>query len=237
MNRAIIIGSTSGIGRALGERLVSSGWKVGFTGRRVSLLQDLLAEHPGAVFAETLDVTVPGKVEAVISGLVQRMGGCDLIVVSAGVGHINAALTPEPELATIDVNVSGFTRAAVAAMQVFMSQGHGHLVIISSIAGNRGDSAAPAYGATKAYQTIYAQALRKKAAKTGGDITVTEVQPGFVDTDMAQGGVFWLQPVEKAARQIEEAINKKRAKAYVTRRWRLVAWVMRNLPSRLWHRV
>jgi len=237
LKNAIIIGSTSGIGLALGKRLLSNGWRVGFTGRRAALLDKVIAEHPDMAFAEVIDVTVPDKTNHSIEALIKKMGGCDLFIISAGVGHLNPALETEPELATVDTNVTGFARVALCAMNEFLAQGHGHLVIISSIAANRGDGAAPAYGATKAFQSVYAQALRKKAAQSDADIVVTDIQPGFVDTDMAKGDMFWVQPVEKAAMQIEKAINLRRSKTYVTKRWGLIAWIMRNLPDAIWHKV
>lgn len=237
LKNAIIIGSTSGIGLALGKRLLSNGWRVGFTGRRVARLDEVVAKHPDMAFAEVIDVTVPNKTNPPIEALIKKMGGCDLFIISAGVGHLNPVLETDLELATVDTNVIGFIRVALCAMKVFLAQGHGHLLIISSIAANRGDGVAPAYGATKAFQSVYAQALRKKVAQSDADIVVTDIQPGFVDTDMAKGEMFWVQPVEKAAMQIEEAINRRRSKAYVTKRWRFIAWIMRNLPDAIWHKL
>lgn len=237
MKKAIIIGSTSGIGLALGRKLLTEGWQVGFTGRRAESLEEISVRYPGAAFTEKLDVTNSDMLEKVIGTLIDKMEGCDLIVVSSGVGHINSELAIAPELATIDVNVVGFTHVALAATKYFISQGHGHLVVISSIAANRGDSGAPAYGATKAYQSTYAQALRKVTAKSSPSITVTDIQPGFVDTEMAQGDVFWLQSIDKATNQIFMAINRRCRKVYITRRWRFVAWLMRHIPDFMWHKL
>ena len=90
---------------------------------------------------------------------------------------------------------------------------------------------APAYSATKAYQINYMEALRKKAYKSGGSITVTDIRPGLVDTVMAKGdGLFWVMPVEKVAHQIISAIRKKKSKAYVTKRWHVLAIINKNLP-------
>lgn len=72
---------------------------------------------------------------------------------------------------------------------------------------------APAYSATKAYQINYMETLRKKAFKSGGHITVTDIRPGLVDTAMAKGdGLFWVMPVNKVANQIISAIRKKKTK-------------------------
>jgi len=121
---------------------------------------------------------------------------------------------------------------------LFEQQGHGHLVAITSAGGLRGEPMAPAYSATKAYQINYMEALRKKAYKAGGKITVTDVRPGLVDTAMAKGeGLFWVMPVEKVARQIYTAIRNKNSKIYVTKRWHLLAAINKKLPFKLYKRM
>ena len=121
---------------------------------------------------------------------------------------------------------------------IFEKQGHGHLVAITSIGGLRGEPMAPAYSATKAYQINYMEALRKKAFKSGGNITVTDIRPGLVDTTMAKGdGLFWVMPVDKVANQIISAIRKKKSKFYVTKRWHFLAIINKNLPFVLYKRI
>ncbi|WP_316013064.1 SDR family NAD(P)-dependent oxidoreductase [Roseobacter sp. HKCCA0434] len=235
--RAIIIGATSGIGEEMARQMLDEGWQVGVTGRRVDRLDALAGAHPGKVETAAMDVTDPLSAEATLATLIERMGGADMIVLSSGIGKFNKDLETGPELETLDVNVTGFTHMALAAMRYFAGQGQGHLVIISSIASRRGDRAAPAYNASKAYQARYAEGLRKWAARRGLDIAVTDVQPGFVDTAIVQGKVFWLQPVDKAVRQIMAGVKARRSRVVVTRRWRLVAWAMERVPESLWHRM
>lgn len=123
----------------------------------------------------------------------------------------------------------GFTAVAIETMKFFKHQGHGHLVGISSIAALKGNKDAPAYSASKAYISNYLEGLRKSVSKTS--ITVTDIQPGLVDTDMAKGdGLFWVAPKEKAARQIFKVIKKKKKHAYITKRWRIIAWILKLLP-------
>ncbi|MBS1731943.1 MAG: oxidoreductase, partial [Bacteroidetes bacterium] len=70
------------------------------------------------------------------------------------------------------------------------------------------------------------------------DIAITDVQPGFVKTKMAKGhGQFWVAPVEKAARQIYDAIRAKKARAYVTKRWWLIAKLLRLIPYSILKRI
>ena len=121
---------------------------------------------------------------------------------------------------------------------IFERQEHGHLVAITSVGGLRSEPMAPAYSATKAYQINYMEALRKKAYKSENVIRVTDIQPGLVDTAMAKGdGQFWVMPVEKVATQIIAAIRKKKTKAYITKRWHILAIINKFLPYCLYKRM
>ena len=238
MKRAIIIGASSGIGAALAEVLDREGYRLGLAARRLPLLEDLQARLTNVAVVKRLDVADVSHAETQFLELVQALGGVDLVVISAGVGRLNPDLAAAPELETIQINVSGFAVLSGAAFRYFAEQGRGHLVGLSSIAALRGGSAAPAYNASKAFISNYLEGLRVKAAKQGVDIAVTDVRPGFVDTAMAQGeGLFWVAPPEKAAAQIYRAIQTRRHRVYVTRRWRLVAWVLLAAPGWLYRRM
>jgi short-subunit dehydrogenase len=78
----------------------------------------------------------------------------------------------------------------------------------------------------------YLEALRFRVRKQKSLITVTDIQPGFVDTQMAQAdNLFWVAPTRKAALQIFDIIKRKKEHAYVTRRWGIVAWLLRHMPG------
>lgn len=234
--KVIIIGATSGIGEALARRYARQGYRVGITGRRTQLLEKLAAELPVAVSLRTMDVT---KAEAAqqLSQLIDEMGGADIIVINAGIGFLDSSIPWDKELATIDTNVTGFARMANVAFNYFTSQGHGHLVGISSIAALRGGPS-PAYNASKAFVSSYLQGLRCLVARKKLPIKVTDVQPGFVDTPMAQGaGLFWVASAGKAAAQIVAAQQSGKKQVYVSRRWRLIAWAMKLMPDAIYHRL
>ncbi len=167
-----------------------------------------------------------------------KLGCIDLAIVCSGTGDLNPLLDYVIERPTIDTNVTGWTFVIDTLYRIFEQQGHGHLVAITSAGGLRGEPMAPAYSATKAYQINYMEALRKKAFKTGGKITVTDIRPGLVDTAMAKGeGLFWVMPVEKVAHQIRIAICRGKSKAYVTKRWHVLASINKNLPFFLYKRI
>jgi short-subunit dehydrogenase len=77
-----------------------------------------------------------------------------------------------------------------------------------------------------------------KAKKAGWPVYVSDIQPGFVDTKMAKAEKrFWVASPEKAARQIVEALRKKKWRAYITHRWWLVAKLAKWMPAFVYHRI
>ncbi len=236
--KAVIIGATSGIGKALAEIFLREGYTVGLAGRRMQLLDELKGKFPDRIFLKHIDVSQAAQAMDALDKLILEMEGVDVVVISSGAGFINEDLQWTPEKETIDVNVSGFTAMTNVAMRYFLPRGSGHLVGISSIAAIRGGSAAPAYSASKAFVSNYLEGMRKKVAQSGMSITVTNIQPGYVDTAMAKGdGKFWVASPREAAEQIYEAITRKRKHAYVTKRWRLIAWLLKVMPDFLHNKI
>lgn len=235
MKKAIIIGATSGIGKALTDILLSRGYTIGATGRRINLLQSLQEEYAGKLFVRRMDVQDISAIPVDCNTLVEQMGGIDLFIICAGIGEGNKKLDFLIENEVIKTNIQGFTCLADWSMHFFKKQGYGHIVNISSIAGIRGNGIAPSYNASKAYQINYLEGLRINANKSNGSILVTDIRPGFVDTDMAKGnGMFWVASAEKAAKQIFTAILQKKKVAYITKRWRLIAILLRIIPYSLY---
>lgn len=236
--RAIIVGASSGIGRELAKLLSREGYEVGLCARRLELLEELKQHLPNPSFVRQLDVAQPRQAVSVLKDLVDEMGGVDLIVITAGTGYENPEMEWDKEEITIQTNVMGFTAIAFAAFTYFWKKGAGHIVGISSIAALRGMGEAPVYSASKAYVSNLLQGLRYKAVRAKKEIVVTCIEPGFVDTAMAKGeGLFWVASAEEAAAQIGAAMKQKRKHAYVTRRWRLMAWFMKLLPDFLYARM
>jgi short-subunit dehydrogenase len=231
MKSAIIIGASSGIGRALAVSLSLDGYRVGVVARRTDLLTQLQAELTGSCVIKTVDVSQPELAMPLVRELIDELRDVELFIVSAGTGFDNAALTWEPERATIAVNVLGFASMVNVAVAHLEARGSGHLVGISSLAALRGIGGAPAYAASKAFVSNYLQGVRYRFNKLKLPVDVTDVQPGFVDTRMAAGNRFWIASPEKAARQIVAAIRGRKRRVYITRRWRLIAWLLQILPD------
>ena len=234
MKKAIVVGATSGIGKSLARLLVENGFQVGITGRRTQLLEEIKAKNPDNYFIKTFDVNQTNETATSLDELVSELGGLDLLIISSGTGDINNELDFSIEKNTIETNVAGFTAVADWSFRYFQQQKHGQLAGISSIGGLRGNRQAPSYSATKAFQINYLESLRIKAANLKIPIFITDIRPGLVDTEMAKGeGLFWLEPVEKAANQMFKAIRKKRKIAYITKRWGLLAILLKLVPNGL----
>jgi short-subunit dehydrogenase len=165
------------------------------------------------------------------------MQGLDLLVYSSGYGAISDDLDPFIESCTTETNVVGFVSIAGFAFNYFVKQGYGQIAIISSVAALRGNAFAPAYSASKAFMSVYAEGLNLKARRLRKDIIVTDIRPGFVDTKMAQGKTFWVGAVNKVAKQIIHAIEQKKRVAYITRRWWLVAQLLKMLPYSIYRKI
>ena len=234
----IIIGATSGIGKALFENYVTKDNIVAIVGRRTKLLEQLQKEHPSNTIIATADVTNRLEIGHTIESLLQELRQIDMAIVCSGVGEINPLLDYTIEKPTIETNVMGWTFVTDMLYNIFEHQKQGHLIAITSVGGLRGEPMSPAYSASKAYQINYMEALRKKAFKDNGNILVTDIRPGLVDTAMAKGdGLFWVMPVEKVAKQICHAIQKHKSMAYVTTRWHILASIIKMLPYWIYKRM
>ncbi len=237
MKKILIIGATSGIGYALAQEYAQQGWLVGATGRRMELLETLRASAPAQIIVRQHDVTAPDQI-AIVEHLVRDMGGVNILVYNSGVGLYNKKLAFGPEKDTILVNVQGFVETATWAYRYFRENGGGQIVGVSSVAAIRGSGLAPAYSASKAFMASYMEGLRQKAHHDKKGITITDIRPGFVDTPMTQQNkkMFWVASPARAARQMREAIAAKKRVAYVTKRWGLVAFMLRLVPRFIYDR-
>ena len=228
---AVIVGASSGIGEALARRLHADGWRVHLLARRGEQLNAVAASLGDRATAQVIDLSEIEPARAAFAALLEDIGVVDVVVVSAGTGDENPDLDWAIEQRTFDVNVIGFAAVADASINHFRETGGGHLIGITSVAALRGSGPAASYAATKAFQSTYLDGLRALGKASGAAITVTEIQPGFIDTEMMKApNPFWVVSADEAAQQIQRAISRRPKHAYVPKRWALMAWILRRLP-------
>lgn len=236
LKKVIIIGATSGIGKELAEWYLVNNCTVGITGRRQHLLDTLKDKYSDKVITAAFDVMGEDNLHHVQS-LIDGLGGLDILIYNSGYGEPFEALNYETENVTTKTNVNGFLEIVNFAFNYFLQQGSGQIAVTSSIAALRGNSWTPAYSASKAYMSNYAEGLNIKAHKLKKDIIITDIKPGFIDTKMAKGTKrFWVAPPQKAAKQIYKAIKRRKRKVYITRRWWLIAQLMKIIPYSMYKR-
>ena len=235
--KVIIIGATSGIGREVADIYIAQGWKVGVAGRRAQELETLRLTAPEQVYTQVLDVTEDNATQK-LQKLIEQIGGMDVFLLSSGIGKQNYSLQTDIELATAATNVDGFIRMTNAAFHFFEQQGHGHLAIISSIAGTKGLGAAAAYSATKRFQSTYMEALEQLARMNKLNISFTDIRPGFVATPLLKDDSYpLLMKATTVAYQIVKAIGKKKRIAIIDWKYQILVFFWRLIPKGIWLRL
>ena len=242
--RAIIIGASSGIGAELVRELARHGYHVAAIARREALLTELRDTTNRFVDAERVtiyphDVTKYDTIPTLFQRIVGELGGVDLVVYVSGIMPPVAIDEYDfsKDSAMIEVNVLGAIAWLNQAAQRFERAGSGHIVGISSIAGDRGRVGAPVYNTSKAALTTYLEALRNRLSRHG--VTVTTIKPGMVETDILThvDKKMWPISAPQAAQSIYKAIQRRRQTVYIPARWRLVALVIQHIPSILFRRL
>jgi 3-oxoacyl-[acyl-carrier protein] reductase len=177
--RALVTGASRGIGRELARALDARGAAVGVLARSA----DVRGLGPRAV-ALPADVGERAQVEAAVARFIEQAGGLDLVVANAGIAHYGPFLRQDVDLveAMTRVNWLGTVYTVKAALGHLIDRASGHIVIVSSGAGLRAFPWAAAYGATKAAQRAFAEALRHELSGSG--VSVTTVFPGEIATHL-----------------------------------------------------
>jgi short-subunit dehydrogenase len=234
--KVIIIGATSGIGKEMALQYVQKGYIAGITGRRTKLLDEMKERFPAQIFTSCFDVRTDNNIEY-LKTLINEMNGVDIFIYNAGYGEPGITLNPEIEKKVYEINVKGFVDLTAYMFNYFIQQNHGHIAATSSIASVKGLSSAPAYSASKAFMSNYMEGLYMKVRRLKANIYITDIQPGFVKTKTVSNPRFWAAPPKKAAAQIIAAIEAKKWRVYITKRWRLIAWLMKYVPSWIYHKI
>ncbi len=232
------MGATSGIGMEVALRLAERGWLVGIAGRRAERLEAVMQRHQGIVCCQQIDVTAADAPDR-LRLLIDRLGGMDLYFHSSGIGWQNNMLDIDKELLTVETNGVGFVRMVGTAYNWFAEHAAtAAIACITSIAGTKGLGAAPAYSATKRFQSHYLECLSQQARMRHLRLTITDLRPGFVATDLIAGSRYPLQLDAKAvARSIVGAIERRRSVAVIDWRYAILVALWRLIPRWLWTRM
>ena len=240
--RIFITGASAGLGQGMAREFAARGRDLVLVARRLDRLTELraelLARHPGIrVVIGQLDVDDHEAVAEVVPRLAAELGGIDRFIANAGIGKGTPVGSgrPGPNRRVLVTNVLGTHACCEAAVALFRAQGHGHLVVLSSVSGVRGMSGTrTAYATSKAADAVLAEGIR---ADLLGDratrrIRVTTVHPGYIETDINTGrrGSFTVD-LQTGVTALTAAVEREPVRAYVPEwPWRPVAALLRVLP-------
>ncbi len=235
---AIIVGASSGMGKALALRLARAGYRLGLVARREDEL-NALAERmnkrsPGRVHVYPHDVTNYGEIPALFQQITHDIGGMEIFFYSAGVMPPVASdeYNFEKDRKVYEVNVLGaiawLNQAAIRCER----QQTGTIAALSSVAGDRGRKGQPVYGSSKAALNTYLEGLRNRLGHRG--VSVVTIKAGPVRTPMTEGlKMPFMIDADDAANRIHRALQRRNAVAYVPKIWWPIMLAIRSIPSLL----
>ncbi len=240
MSKSVLItGASRGLGAGMARQFAERGYRLALTARKLADLEGLreeLAESAPAICTRELDVLDYERVPTVLRECADELGGLDIVVANAGIAQ--AAKTGVGEFdsmrTTVAINLTGAIATCEAALALFREQGQGHLVGITSVAALRGMPRQAAYCASKAGLSKYLEAARGETI--GERITVTELAPGYIDTDINRSLASrpFLVSGEKGTTYMVDLIEHRSRFSYVPPwPWTLVAQAIKILPLRL----
>lgn len=234
----VLLGGTSEIGQAILRSIgLAPGGRVVLAGRSATKLEGLPAE----VASETAeyDALDPSAHDALIDSLVSRFGDLDLVIAAAGVLGSQEEHDADTMAAvrTMQANYVGNVSAIIATARQMKTQGHGTIVVISSVAGLRARASNYLYGSTKAGLDAFASGLADALVGTGVNVVI--VRPGFVHSRMTKGMKAAPQSTtpEAVGLIVAAALKSGKTDVYAPSALGLIFLILRNVPRSIFRKL
>ncbi|MEN8253956.1 MAG: SDR family oxidoreductase [Verrucomicrobiota bacterium] len=241
MKNALILGATSDMAQAIAKKFAAEGWSLTLAALEPDLLEpiasDLRLRSKMDIQALEFDALAFPSHQAFYDSLETKPDA--VICVFGYMGDQQLAHTDFAEVRkTIDVNYAGAVSILNVVAEDFADRGHGSIVGISSVAGDRGRQSNYIYGSAKAGFTAYLSGLRNRLAKYG--VQVMTVKPGFCRTKMTENlelpAALTAEP-EQVANAVYRGLKRKRNVIYVIWKWRWIMLVIRHIPEVVFKRM
>ncbi|MGB3331356.1 MAG: SDR family oxidoreductase [Mycobacterium sp.] len=239
--RILITGASSGLGAGMARVFAAQGRDLALCARRTDRLDELKAELTDKfpkinVVVAALDVTDHDEIPKVFNHFAAELGGIDRVIVNAGIGK-GAPLGCGKlwaNKATVETNLVAALVQIETALEMFKAAGSGHLVLISSVLGNKGvPGVKAAYAASKAGVSSLGESLRAEYSR--GPIKVTVLEPGYIESEMTAKSASTLLMVDNASgvKAMVRAIERETGRAVVPSwPWAPLVWLLRRMPPR-----
>jgi decaprenylphospho-beta-D-erythro-pentofuranosid-2-ulose 2-reductase len=242
--RIVIVGAASAIAEATARIWAAKGARFVLVGRNSDQVE-AIAQHLKALGSPEARVVVldcaKADPEAELSAMVQTLGGLDILLLAYGALADQRQIERHPK-AVADLIQTNFTSAAtwcLAASAILERQRSGVLLVIGSVAGDRGRQSNFIYGACKGALSLLVEGIAHKLAPVGARAVV--IKPGFVDTPMTAAiedkGLLWAKPAAVASIIAKSAERRSGpVTVYAPAYWRLIMLVVRTIPSSVFHK-
>lgn len=232
-----ITGASSGLGKGMAQEFAQRGYHLALAARRGmdDFAESLTQQYGVTVKSYSLDVTQSDAVKDCLNQVVSDFGSLDIVIANAGIGvttRIGEGDFGEVK-ATIDTNIVGLMATVEYALPILREQGHGQIVGLSSVAGERGMPSIGVYCGSKSFVTTYLETLQLETKREPVDVTI--LAPGYIDTPINQGAKSrpFVIPLEQGAKELVDKIERKVTFSFVPGwPWAIVARVMRFVPAR-----
>lgn len=237
MKKVLVLGATSAIAQATVRLLAARGASLYLVGRNAENLdavaKDAATRGAAKVESKAVDLNDFAVHEALVDEAFQALGGLDGVVLAHGVlgDQAEAQRSWTATEAVLRTNFLSAASLLTVLANRFEAQKSGTLVVISSVAGDRGRQSNYVYGTSKGALTVFLQGLRNRLAKS--NVAVVTVKPGFVDTPMTAHlpkNKLFASP-EKVARGLLSAADSRKNEVYVPGIWALIMLIIKSIPE------
>lgn len=243
MKNIVIIGATSVIAENVARIYAKQGHNLYLVARNEEHLNgmayDLSLRGANAVHVECLDVNQFDKHDGVLDNAFAEFKTVDLLLIAHGTLPDQKACEKDVAVLLQELNTNAISTVAMLnqAANLFETQKSGIIAVISSVAGDRGRQSNYVYGAAKGMVSIFLQGLRNRLYPA--NVNVLDIKPGFVDTPMTAHfpkNFMWAKPSD-VAQSIVKGINKKKHTIYTPSFWRLIMFIIRQIPESIFIRL
>jgi short-subunit dehydrogenase len=238
----LVLGGSSSVARAFARLAAESGCDIIIAGRDMDDLRhtatDIAIRTDRRVDAVAFDAEALGGHQKFVAECRKKAEFLNVFI-AFGAMPEQGEIDGDFKLAvrTVNVNYLGAMSVLHRLAPVLEEQGDGHVVALSSVAGDRGRIKNYVYGSAKAGFNTYLQGLRARLFRKG--VSVTTIKPGFMDTDMTWGleGMFLVASPEDCARACLKAASKRRHVVYVPFFWWGIMNIIRHIPEFIFKRM
>ena len=244
MLKVAIFGATSAIAQAVARRFAAEGAALFLVARDPARLAavaaDLSARGAASATTAVADLADTAGHAPLVDAARNALGGLDAVLIAHGTLGDQVAAEADASVMLQDIALNFLSPASLLTHlgNAMAAQGHGTLAVIGSVAGDRGRASNYVYGSAKGGLRVFTQGLRHRLGRLG--VSVTLVEPGFVDTPMTaglpKGGPLWAQP-DRVGADIHRAMLRGPAILYTPWFWRWVMLVIRLLPDPIFRRL